>query len=129
MGEAQEVKRLRLPVATPLPILGGEPPELDQPRLLRMQRKTELRETLFQVAQESFGILAVLKAQHEIIGVPNDDDIALGIPFPPLLHPEVEGVVQIHVREQRRCHASNNVANRPFRGPVQKGRGTPYTRP
>ena len=36
--EAQEIERVRLPVAAALPILGGEPPEFDQPRLLGRSR-------------------------------------------------------------------------------------------
>ncbi|WP_206744657.1 hypothetical protein, partial [Parafrankia soli] len=35
--EPQKVERLRLAQTPPLPIPGGVPPELDQPRLIRVQ--------------------------------------------------------------------------------------------
>ena len=54
--EAEEVERLRLPEAPRLPVLGGEPPELDQPRLLGMQLQAELREPLAQVGEEPLGV-------------------------------------------------------------------------
>src|ERR1035438_10168313 len=50
--EPQEVERLRLPVAAPGSILGGVPPELDQPRLLRLQLQTELREPVAEIGEE-----------------------------------------------------------------------------
>jgi len=37
MREAEEVKRLRFPGPALLPVRGGEPPELDQPRLAGVQ--------------------------------------------------------------------------------------------
>src|SRR5262245_57482252 len=61
VGEAQEVEGFRLARATLLPIPGGEPPELDQPRFLRMQVQAELPETLPQFTQEPLGLVAVLK--------------------------------------------------------------------
>src|ERR1019366_305351 len=42
--EAQEIERLRLGDPTAESVSGGEPSELDQPRLLRMQLQPELRE-------------------------------------------------------------------------------------
>ena len=45
MREAQERKGLWFSLAAPLPVLFGEPPELDQSRLLRMQFQAELRQT------------------------------------------------------------------------------------
>src|SRR5262245_49190195 len=40
VGEAQEVEGLRLALTTLLPIPSGKPPELDQPRLVRVQGQT-----------------------------------------------------------------------------------------
>ena len=59
-----------LPVAAPGSILGGVPPELDQPRLLRMQLQTELREPVAQIGQEPLGVLTMLKARHVVVGEP-----------------------------------------------------------
>ena len=56
--------------------------------------------------------LAVLESQDEIVRVPNDDDIARGMPPPPLLRPQVEDVVQVHVGKQRRDHRSLRCTHR-----------------
>jgi hypothetical protein len=42
--EAQEVERLRLALSARLSVAGGEPPELDQPRLVGRELQAELRE-------------------------------------------------------------------------------------
>ena len=57
MREAEEVERLGFPGAPLLPVRGGEPPELDQPRLAGVQLQPELREPLAQVVQEPARIL------------------------------------------------------------------------
>jgi hypothetical protein len=44
MCEAQKREGFRFSRPPPLSILGGEPPELDQPRLLRVQLQTKLRQ-------------------------------------------------------------------------------------
>ena len=98
--EAQEVERLRFPLAALPPIPGGEPPELDQPRLVGVQRETELLQPLFQVGQELFRLVTVLEPDDEVVRVAHDNHVSPGVPAPPLMHPQVEDVVQIHVREQ-----------------------------
>src|SRR6266498_5242500 len=52
MREAEEVERLRSPGTPLLPVHGGEPPELDQPRLAGMQLQPELREPLAKIVHE-----------------------------------------------------------------------------
>ena len=42
-----------------------------------------------------------LEPDDEIVGVTHNDHVARGELGPPLLDPQVEGVVQKHVREQR----------------------------
>ena len=54
--EAEETGRLRLPGAPLLPVRGGEPPELDQPRLARVQLQGEPREPVAEVPQELPGV-------------------------------------------------------------------------
>ena len=76
--EPQEVKGLRLALAAAQPIPGGEPSELEQPRFLRVQGQAELGEPFPKFVQEPFGLMAVLEADDEVIGVTNDDDIAEG---------------------------------------------------
>src|SRR5262245_58452613 len=65
MGETQEGEGFRLALTTPLPIRGGEPPELDQPRLVGVQAQAEFPEAFPQFTQELFGLAAVLKPDEE----------------------------------------------------------------
>jgi hypothetical protein len=44
----------------------------------------------------------MLKPQHGIVGVAHGDDLAAGVPRPPLLDPQIEDVVQEDVGQQRR---------------------------
>src|SRR5919106_2165744 len=60
--EAEELERLRLPESSLLTSLGGEPAELDQPRLLRVQLQRELREALAKVREEALGVVPMLEA-------------------------------------------------------------------
>src|SRR5262245_1157423 len=59
--EPQEVERLWLAEASPRPVPGGEPPELDQPRLLGFHLQAELCEPLAQVSSEPLGVLTMLE--------------------------------------------------------------------
>jgi hypothetical protein len=49
--------------------------------------------------------------KHEVIGIPDNDHVAAGLLAPPRLDPEVEHVVEIDIRQERRCTA---VLRRPF---------------
>src|SRR5450755_830245 len=99
--EPQEIERVRLPVAAPGSILGGEPPELDQPRLLRMQHQPELREPAAKIGQEPLSVVAMLKARHVVVGVPHENHVPSRVAPPPLVGPQVEHVMKEDVREQR----------------------------
>ena len=92
VGEAQERERLRLALPALLPVLGGEPPEFDQSRLLGVQSQAELLQATPEFSEEAFGIAAVLEPHDEIVGIAHDDHVARGGPGPPLLDPQVEGV-------------------------------------
>ena len=46
-------------------------PKRQQPRLLGVKRQPILCETLGQHVQDTLGILAILKAENEVVGVPN----------------------------------------------------------
>jgi hypothetical protein len=65
----QEVEGLRLPEPMTRPSLGGEPSELDQPRLVRVQLQPELREALAEISEEPLGVLTILKARHIVVGL------------------------------------------------------------
>ena len=58
VGEAQERERLRLSCPALLPVLGGEPPEFEQSRLLGVQGQAELLKSFPQFVVEPFGVAA-----------------------------------------------------------------------
>jgi hypothetical protein len=47
------------------------------------------------------GLLLVLEADHEVIGIPHDDHVALCMFLPPPMDPHVQGIVQVDVGKQR----------------------------
>jgi hypothetical protein len=67
--EAQELERLRLPEATLRSSLGGEPAELDQPRLFGCQLQAEPREPAAKLLQEPACIALLLKADDVVVGL------------------------------------------------------------
>jgi len=101
VSEAQEVERLGFSRATLLPVSGSIAPELDQPGLFLMEFQAELREPFLKILKEPHGVGSVLEAQREIVGITNDDDIALGHLSAPDIRPQVEAVVKVHVGDQR----------------------------
>ena len=105
MREAEELERLRLAEPTGLRDPGGVPPELDQPRLLGIQLQTELREPVAKLRPEPLGVLPMLKAHHEVIGVAHDDHITARVPGLHWWTQRSKDVVQVDVREQRRNRA------------------------
>src|SRR5580658_1071220 len=101
VGEAQEREGLRFTIAALLPVTGRIAPELDQPGLIRVEFQAELRQPYLELSKEPHGISPLLKAHHKIVGVTDDDDIAL-CHFPaPAISPQIEHVVEIHVGDQR----------------------------
>lgn len=48
----------------------------------------------------------MLEAHDDVIGVPHNDDLTLGIVLPPVIGPEVERIVKIDVGQQRRDNRS-----------------------
>src|SRR6058998_1873090 len=70
--EAEEVERLRLPLAGALSVLGREGPEFQQPRLLGVQLQAELCEPLTQVSQKPLGLRPVLEPHDEVVRAPHD---------------------------------------------------------
>src|SRR5215831_8088811 len=69
VNETKEGERLRFAKAVPGSILGRKTAELDQSRLVRMQRERELLHPLLQVDTKALGIRLVLKAADNIVGV------------------------------------------------------------
>src|ERR1700729_1522776 len=102
MRKAEKLERLRLREPARFSTLSGEPPKLDQPRLLLVQPQAELREPLAQRSPEPLGVTTMLKAHHEVIRITHDDHLAPCPAATPLVDPEIEDVVQVHVRQERR---------------------------
>ena len=50
--------------------------ELDQTRLLWMQRERKLRQARPQTGEEAFGVVPVLEADDSIVRIANEDDVA-----------------------------------------------------
>src|SRR5262245_145602 len=100
--EAEEIERLRLPLAGTPPVLGREGPKLQQSRLLGVQLQTKLRKPLAQLGQEPLSLRPVLKPHDEVVRVPHDDPVPVRLLPPPPASPEVEHVVQVHVRQEWR---------------------------
>src|SRR6266536_5092878 len=102
MREAKKVECFRLPLAAPFATFGCVAAKLDHARFLGMQFQFELGKAFCQLFVEPLGVRLVLKTHDEVIGPANDDYLALGLGLTPVLHPEVEHVVQIDVSQQRR---------------------------
>src|SRR5438094_10610480 len=78
-GEAEEVEGLRLAEPPPPAVVHREASELDQPGLLRMQRQCKLPEPLAQCFEEVPGLILVLEADNEVVGIAHDDHVARGL--------------------------------------------------
>lgn len=54
-----------------------------------------------QVRQKSLRFVFVLKSEHAVIGVSNENDITTGLMCAPVVRPGVKDVVQVDVGQQR----------------------------
>lgn len=106
MREAEEVKSLRLSFTTLLPVLDRIRSELQKARLFGVQFEMELPKPLGEFRPEPFSIRLLLESDHDVVGVPHDDYIAVRLLSTPCLDPQVKGVMEIDVRQQRRCTAA-----------------------
>src|SRR5712692_5361587 len=97
VGKSEKVEGFRFAQALPPSVRGRKPTELQQTRLLRVQFQAEFQESLLQLCQEIFSIRSVLKSHNDVIGEAHDDNIAVRRPLTPLLHPEIEHIMQIDV--------------------------------
>ena len=52
----------------------------------------------------------ILESQHEVVGIADDNHFAPCPALSPLVHPKVEHVVQVDIRQQGRDDAANNLA-------------------
>ena len=103
MRDAEKVERLRLSFSAPLPVSSRERPELQEPRFVGMQFQAERLKLLGGFSQKPPGIRFTLKSNHGVVRVPHDDDIAMCVFSTPRLDPEIEDVMEVNIRQQRRC--------------------------
>ena len=104
MRESQKVERLGFPFSSLFPVSLGEPPELNPARFVWVQLQPKLQQPLPKFHQESVCVRQMLKPDNVIVGVPDDNDVASRALLAPGVHPQVEHVMQIDVRKQRRSH-------------------------
>jgi hypothetical protein len=102
VGESQEAERFRFPHTLTLTVLSSKASKLDETRFFRMHFQTERLHSLFQSIQESFRVLFVLEAHHDVIGISDDHHVAMCMPSPPLVGPQVKDVVEVDIRQERR---------------------------
>src|SRR5205807_5967601 len=95
--EAKKPERLRLPEATRLPSLGGEPAELDQPRLLGRQHQAELRKPAAKVIEEPARILLALETDDVVVSEARDDHLTMRVSPSPLVGPQVKHIMEVDV--------------------------------
>jgi hypothetical protein len=76
---------------------GCKSSEFDQSRLIGMEFEAKRFHSLPQFSDASFGIVPVLEAHHEVIGMPHDDDITPCARASPMVHPQVQHIVQKYV--------------------------------
>jgi tRNA A37 threonylcarbamoyladenosine synthetase subunit TsaC/SUA5/YrdC len=93
MGEAQKIERFRFSETPLLASLSRITAELDQTRFLGMEIQAKLRQSITKISPEPLRLITMLKANHDVIGETNDDNIASRIPTTPLVRPKVENVV------------------------------------
>jgi hypothetical protein len=89
-----------------LTLLGGEPPEPDQPRLLGRELQAELREPATKIRQEPLRVSLMLKPDDVVVGIAHDDHVTVRVLSSPPVGPLVKDVVQVDVGQQRRCRCS-----------------------
>src|SRR6266567_3945641 len=68
-------------------VLHRQASELDQPRLLGMQRQRKLLQPLAHLVEEAPGIALVLEADDEVVSVAHNDHVAGGLAPSPALGP------------------------------------------
>ncbi len=96
--EAEKVERLGPPLAASFSSFDRIAAELDQTRFPFVQLQAELGETYLKCVQARRRLAVVLETDHEVIRITYHNHIATAAVFPPPLDPQVEHVVQVHVR-------------------------------
>src|SRR5580658_1412950 len=102
VGKAEKVERLRLPFSTPLPVWDRKRSKLQQSRFLGMQFQVELLHSFGEFSPKLIGLRFVPESNHDVVRKTQDDDITVRPLLPPCLDPQVEHVMKVDVRQERR---------------------------
>src|SRR5262245_19896818 len=81
---------------------GRETAALDQSRFVGVKGKSDVRQAVRQCLQKLRGVLVILEPKNEIVRIPHDNYVAGGVLLSPQVRPQVENIVEIHVRKERR---------------------------
>ena len=90
-----------------------------------MRRQREGLQPLAQVRHKPHGVVSVLEADDEIVGITHDDHVAPGVALAPLMSPEIVDVVKVDIRKQRRNDALNAKGNFRFERQIVEWRDRP----
>ena len=66
-----------------------------------MERQRKLIQPFTHRLQEAPGVILMLEADDDVVGVAHDDHVARGLTPSPAFGPEIEDVVQVDVGKQR----------------------------
>ena len=99
--ETQEIKRFRLAFPSSFPVLLGKSPELDPARLVWVKFQPELPQPFPKCLQETIRVGSMLKSEHIVVRIADDNHFPLRALLAPGIHPQVEHVMQINIRQQR----------------------------
>lgn len=113
MGEAKEVER-GAPRSRVVGALRPLEAEVDEARLVGMEREPIPGKTLAQNSQDPRGIGKGLESHHEIVGVPDKAGSSLQAWSDRVFEPHIQHMVQVDVRKARGGHPSHDGAKLPF---------------
>src|SRR4029077_16449993 len=99
--KAQKVEGLRATLPGSCSALDGEPPKLDQPGFVLVDRKAELHRPASQRREEPFPIRFLLTADRQIVRISTDDDLPGCVMSTPVVYPEVDDIVEEDVSQER----------------------------
>jgi predicted XRE-type DNA-binding protein len=106
MGEHQKRERLRFPRSPLFPVDLREWTKLGQSRFLRMHLQPEFRQPPLKLSQKSLRFRPMLESHYEIVVVADQNYVPARYFLAPGLRPQIENIMRVYVRQQRRNNRS-----------------------
>src|SRR5208282_2155930 len=101
--EGEKIEGLRLAQTDALSVLRRMASELEESRLYRLQSQRELLHAYVKFLPKLIGLVFEVESNHDVVGITHHDYIAAR-PLPsPCLDPEIEDIMEVDIRQQRRC--------------------------